>query len=82
MARHYLIPDPQDRSVNSPSIIVNSQKVLSYYNAKNKSDQKERVVDSVKNWYIKEAKKEGWHYATFHGSDCLLEVDVKIDDKN
>jgi hypothetical protein len=81
MARPYSMPDPRDRSVNSPSIIVKAAQVLGYYNAVNKDDKKERVVDSVKKWYIEQAKKEGWAKASFHGSDCLLEASVKLDNK-
>ncbi len=72
MAKPHSIPDPNDRSVNSPSYIAVSYQVLGYYNAHNKDDKKERVVESVKKWYIKRALEEGWHRASFHGSDCLL----------
>ena len=70
------MPDPKDRSVNAPSIIASSEQVLGYYNSKNKSDKKERIVDSVKNWYKEEAIRQGWENANFHGSECLLEVTV------
>lgn len=78
MARPFIIPDPNDRSVNSPSIIVKSPQIVGYYNSLNKGDTKERVVESVKAWYIKKAKEAGWEKATFHGSDCLLEVNVTL----
>lgn len=81
MAKPYSIPDPKDRSVNSPSCIVNATQVLSYYNSQNKEDKKERVVESVKKWYSDQAKLEGWEKASFHGSDCLLEVTVEIKSK-
>ena len=81
MPKPHAMPDPKDRSVNSPSYIADSAKVLGHYNANNKEDKKERVVESVKKWYIESALKEGWHRATFHGSDCLLEVNVELTKK-
>lgn len=81
MAKPHAIPDPKDRSVNSPSYIVNATQVLSYYNSNNKDDKKERVVESVKKWYSEKAKEEGWQKASFHGSDCLLEVTVQLTSK-
>ncbi|WP_290519535.1 hypothetical protein [Alcanivorax sp.] len=81
MAKPHSMPDPKDRSVNSPSYIASAAQVLGYYNAHNKGEKKERVVGSVKDWYIDKAKKEGWEKATFHGSDCLLEVTVALKEK-
>lgn len=78
MAKPHSMPDPKDRSVNSPSYIADSSQVLGYYNAHNKEDKKERVVDSVKNWYVDSALREGWSKAVFHGSDCLLEANVEL----
>lgn len=78
MSRPFIVPDPNDRSVNSPSIIVKSTQILGYYNSLNKDDKKERVVDSLKTWYKQKAKETGWKKATFHGSDCLLEVKVAL----
>jgi hypothetical protein len=59
------MPDPKDRSVNSPSYIANADQVLGYYNAHNKDEKKERVVDSVKKWYVDKAQKEGWKRPPF-----------------
>jgi len=81
MAKPHSMPDPNDRSVNSPSYIADASQVLGYYNAHNKDDKKERVVESVKKWYVENALKEGWHKASFHGSDCLLEVNVELKKK-
>ena len=76
MARPRVFPDPNDRSVNNPSIIVDSVDVLGYYNQQT-GDDKERVVDSVKDWYKDEAKKQGWASAEFHGNQCVLTADIK-----
>ena len=81
MAKPHSMPDPKDRSVNSPSCIAKGNQVLGYYNAHHKDEKKERVVESVKKWYVDQAKKEGWEKANFHGSDCLLEVSVEVKKK-
>ena len=73
--RPRLFPDPNDRSVNKPSIIVGPEDILGYYNQAT-GDDKERVVDSVKDWYKAEAIKQGWNKADFHGNQCLLEADI------
>ncbi|MBK9218522.1 MAG: hypothetical protein IPL70_08915 [Uliginosibacterium sp.] len=77
MARPRVFPDPDDRSVNSPSIIVNAEDVLGYYNQQVSDDKKERVVESVKTWYQAEAIKQGWQSAEFHGNQCVLTADIK-----
>lgn len=79
MARPRVFPDPDDRSVNNPSIIVNTDDVLGYYNQQT-GDDKERVVESVKTWYTEEAKtKQGWNSAEFHGNQCVLTAKVNRD---
>ncbi len=76
MARPRVFPDPDDRSVNNPSVIVSAEDVLGYYNQQTGED-KERVVESVKTWYKEEAtKKEGWTSAEFHGNQCVLTAKV------
>ncbi len=76
MARPRVLPDPNDRSVNNPSIIVDALDVLGYYNQQTGED-KERVVDSVKEWYKQEAIKQGWSAAEFHGNQCVLTANIE-----
>lgn len=76
MARPRVFPDSNDRSINNPSIVVNSDEVLGYYNQQT-GDDKERVVESVKQWYKEEAAKQGWSTAEFHGNQCVLTADVE-----
>jgi hypothetical protein len=77
MARPYVFPDVNDRSLNSPSVIVSPQQVLGNYNQSN-NDNRVQVTDVVKNWFADEAKKLGWSDATFHGNQCALSVKLKI----
>ena len=81
MAKPFSVPDPKDRSVNNPSVIIEPKKVLGLYNQENSDEKKEKVVDSVKEWYEEKMKKEGWKTAEFHGSQCLLVADVELNDK-
>jgi len=74
VARPFVIPDPRDRSINEPSVIVGPNQVLGYYNQHNKTDKHERVVESVKHWYAQQAKNAGWHEQVFSGSQCILTV--------
>lgn len=75
MARPRVLPDPDDRSVNNPSVIVDPVDVLGYYNQQVGEDR-ERVTDSVKEWYKQEAIKQGWDSAEFHGNQCVLTASV------
>lgn len=77
MARPFVFPDVNDRSINSPSVIVSPQQVLGNYNQAN-GDNRVQVTDTVKNWFIEAGKKEGWTEAVFHGNQCALSVKLKI----
>lgn len=77
----FRMPDPKDRSCNEPSIIASSVKVLGLYNQENPEDKKERVVDSVKEWYKDQALDDGWHDASFTGNQCHLTANIKLDPK-
>lgn len=77
MARPFVFPDFRDCSMNSPSVIVGQAQVLGLYNQDKKGDERrERVVDSVKEWFVTESKKEGWTKAEFHGNQCALSVEL------
>lgn len=77
MARPFVFPDVNDRSINSPSVIVSPQQVLGNFNQVN-GDNRVQVTDTVKNWFADEAKKAGWSEAIFHGNQCALSVKLKI----
>lgn len=79
MARPFVSPDPKDRSVNEPTFVVSAPQVLGLHNQSQLNEKKERVVDSVKDWYVNEMLKQGWSKATFHGNQCVLEATVKLD---
>lgn len=78
MARPFIAPDPRDRSVNEPTFVVSSAQVIGLYNQEN-DERKERIVDSVKDWYKQRMLGEGWATANFHGNQCLLEAKVKLE---
>ena len=78
MPRPYRLPDPKDRSVNAPTAVMSGPQVLGLYNQENSDDRKERVVDSVKTWLTKTARKEGWKDVEFSGNQAILKADVKL----
>lgn len=78
MARPFIIPDPKDRSVNEPTKVVSANQVLGFYN-QSTGDKKERIVESVKEWYKQTMRDNGWGDATFHGNQCVLTANVKLD---
>lgn len=78
MPRPFVIPDPKDRSVNEPTKVVSANQVLGLYN-QNSGDKKERIVDSVKEWYKNTMFENGWGDVTFHGNQCVLTAKVKLE---
>lgn len=81
MARPFVAPDPKDRSVNEPSTIISSAQILGLYNQENPSDKKERVVESVREWYEERMRVEGWDKVEFHGNQCVLQAEVQLKNK-
>ena len=77
MAKPFSKPDPKDRSVNEPSVIMETRQVLGLYNQE-ENEERERVTDNIKKWYEEEMKKEGWHKVEFHGSQCVLTANVTL----
>jgi hypothetical protein len=78
MARPFITPDPNDRSVNAPSLIVSAPQILGLFNQENPDEKKERVVDSVKDWYKSRMESEGWSTVMFHGNQVVLSVNVVL----
>jgi hypothetical protein len=75
MARKSVFPDSNDRSPNAPSMIASKPMVIGLYNQAHPTNKAERVVESVKAWFVEEAKNTyKWDSATFHGNECVLEV--------
>ena len=60
MPRKFVMPDPADRSQNEPAVILSPTQVLGLYNQENTGDKKTRIVDSVKDAVVKNAKEAGW----------------------
>jgi len=74
MGRPYVFPDPNDRSKNNPGIIVESQQVIGIYNQDNtEGDEMQRVTKKVQDWFLAEAKHQGWDEANFIGNQCILQ---------
>ncbi|WP_159069360.1 hypothetical protein [Neisseria cinerea] len=71
----FVTPDPNDRSPNNPSIIVEANQVLGLYNQANGTDRT-RVVESVKTWFENKMHDEGWTKVHFSGNQCLLSVEI------
>lgn len=73
--RPFEFPDPDDRSANEPAIIVKVPQILGLYNQAHPEEPMSRVVQSVQDWFVQEARKENWSNAEFAGSECILRND-------
>ena len=72
MPRTCVMPDPADRSQNEPAVILSPTQVLGLYNQENTGDKKTRIVDSVKDAVVKNAKEAGWDEVEPIGNQMLL----------
>ena len=78
MARRFVFPDPDDRSKNNPSIILDNAQVLNIYNQDNEDgDDMQRVTKKVQDWILAEATNQGWDEAHFIGNQCILTKSFK-----
>ena len=69
----FVTPDPNDRSPNNPSIIVEANQVLGLYIQANGTDST-RVVESVKTWFENKMHDEGWTEVHFSGNQCYCQL--------
>jgi len=83
MARKFVAPVPEDRSVNAPTTIVSGAQVLGLYNQdeEHKDDKRERVNDNVKSWFREKMIQLGWSEVTFSGNQAILKANVTINRK-
>ena len=77
MPRKYVLPDPDDRSKNDPSIIVSSKKVLGIYNQEHDDEDMQKVTQKVQEWFKSKAIEKGWDDVRFSGGQCILENNFK-----
>lgn len=78
MSRKYVLPDPDDRSKNDPSIIVSSKKVLGIYNQEHEDEEDmQKVTQKVQEWFKENAESKGWDDVRFSGGQCILENEFK-----
>lgn len=56
MARPFLFPDVNDRSVNSPSVVVSQAQVIGIYQQDVDKDQV-KVTEPVREWFKNKAKE-------------------------
>lgn len=77
MARHYDFPDPDDRSPNEPTVIVDPKQVLGLYNQEHPDDPYTNMSEAVRLWFVDTSTKRGWDDAKFHGQQCLLRANVQ-----
>ncbi|WP_156500052.1 hypothetical protein [Ectothiorhodospira sp. BSL-9] len=77
--RPFEFPDPNDRSVNNPHVIVERNAILGLYNQANPSNQASNVSESVRKWFEQEAMARGWAKVMFPNQNtAVLEANVAV----
>ena len=82
IGRPFEFPNPDDRSVNEPHVIVERPQILGLYNQAHPGEDAKKVSETVKNWFIAEALKLRWNSAKFVDSYAVLEASVVVNSKN
>lgn len=73
--RPYEMPDPDDRSVNAPHVIVEGKAVVGYI--RQTVEPKAKVVSqTVRDGYEAAAKSAGWADITWVGDAAVLKADI------
>lgn len=78
MPRKFVDPVPEDRSVNAPSYIASGAQVLGLYNQHHKDERRERVNDTVKDWFSHRMTSLGWAKVSFSGNQAILEANISL----
>lgn len=77
--RPHEFPDPNDRSVNNPHVIVERNAMLGLYNQANPAKLASNVSETVRNWFEQEAGSKGWSNVVFpNPNTAVLEAKVTI----
>lgn len=67
-------PDPDDRTTNSPAVLMPRTEILAYWNQEHEHDRKGAGNAELREWYAEQAKLKGWNSAAFFGDECLLSM--------
>ena len=78
MARRQEFPDPRDRSINEPTVILNNTKVLALFNQENTEDKAKYVSENVRRWVQQGAKDRGWQEVEWHGNQAVLKANLTL----
>lgn len=78
MPRPHDFPDPRDRSINEPTVIMSNTKTIALYNQENPEDRAKNVSENVRRWVQGEAGKRGWAHVEWHGNQAVLKADLKL----
>jgi hypothetical protein len=82
MARKFIYPDVDDRTVNEPMVIVSPAQVRGLCNqsggAKLTGYGPDTEDEFRKDWFVTEMKARGWDSAEFFGNQCLLRANLKV----
>lgn len=76
--RPFEFPDPNDRSVNEPHIMLERREMIGLHNQANPGAEAKNVSDTVKTWLEREAKSRGFNTVAFVGNTAILGANVKV----
>ena len=78
MGRPYEFPDPKDRSVNNPHVLIERDAILGLYNQANPSNTYANLAEAVRDWFEAEAKRAGWVSVQFVDQAAVLTANIAL----
>lgn len=76
--RPFGFPDPKDRSVNRPHALVERPVVIALFNRYNEENEHVKMCKAVKDWFVAEARRQGWKSVKFVDGAAVLTALVKL----
>ena len=71
------MPNPRDRSVNDPAVLVESKHIRAYIDYRRQFTGVSTDADVVLETYVNEARREGWNDVKILGASVLLTADAQ-----
>lgn len=82
MARNFVFPDPNERTMNHPGVICHAERILALFNQES-GDSAQRISKKVRAWFEEEAIDHGWGSIEWYpeasgnqGMGCVLKITV------
>ena len=71
------LPDPDDRSVNEPVIVITTSSILTIFNNEDPHAEADIITDNIITWFEERAYDSGWADVQVYGKQCVMIAKVR-----